>query len=73
MVERIEAYFEDLAQEMPEFLDLAAFAQDLADTFEQPFDTGYDFLYLPYDEDVLEAMKHEATDGELDIFLDKVL
>jgi hypothetical protein len=73
MVERIAAHFEDLAQEMPEFLDLQGFAEDLASVYEQPFDTLPDFLLLPYNEDALEEMMHSATDGELDIFIDKVL
>ena len=73
VVERIYAHFEDLAQEMPEFIDLQGFAQDLADVYEQPFDAMPDFLLLPYNEDALEELMHRATDGELDIFIDKVL
>lgn len=73
MAERIEAHFEDLAQELPSYFDLKAMAQDLADVFEQPFETSPEFLYLPYNQDILDVMKHEATDGELDIFVDEVL
>ena len=73
VVERIYEHFENLAQEMPEFLDLQGFAEDLADVYEQPFDSLPDFLLLPYNEDALEELMHRATDGELDIFIDEVL